>query len=70
MIYHTRPRSYKIEVTELVGEVPKELEDDFNEWVLNLPSEFGNGKGHEYYSPTEDYTQDVGVFFYITSIYE
>ena len=61
----TKPVSYEIEILELTKEVPKEQEIEFVEWLSNQTSCCADGKNKEYFSYTEDFTDDIGVTFNI-----
>ena len=64
----TKPTVYEIEILELNGDVPKEQEADFIEWLSSQPDNCSCGINYEYYAYSENYEDDIGVRFDIYTL--
>jgi len=59
--------SINVEVLKVEGEIPENLTTDFEVWLINKGMELGIGEHHEYYAVDEDYKNDIGVHFKVTT---
>jgi len=66
--YITKPKGFKVTVTELSKDIPENEIKAFGEWIDRCVLEYPIGINHEYFSYDSDFSNDIEVLFYIEEI--
>lgn len=59
--------TYKIKVLSVEGNLPIDLEAEFDEWLKFKAIELGSGVHHEYFCHDSSHIYDVGVKFDVST---
>lgn len=62
---HTMTVTISVKVLKLDKDIPVNETDSFISWLKYKGKELGTGKHMEYYSYTDNYKDDIGVFMQV-----